>query len=587
MSQSVDKLKALLFQPESEAIATLSKRIDSVFENAGTTERFRASVAGVIDGALRDAEVARHDQLAEAIAPVVVNTIKTEIRGSTDVLVEALYPATGRMVKAYIASAIKDLTDRINERLEQNPVVSRLAGRSAGEVAIAESQRLQVDDVFLIRRATGELVARVPEGTGGSNHDHVLGGVLTAINEFTAEAFKAEGSALRQIDLGDSRVYLRVSPAYLLAAKCHGFAPIGAEGVFDDEFLALMERLHAAERGATPGARSPEAHTALLRDLPVNLETRLGALAAVRSVPRRGIKPVYLLFGLLLTGLAAWIGWTAYSAFQVARVHEAASAVITGEPAMLGYPARITVSSDARSLTLAGLTPSLETKTRVVEQLKATLPNVVVQDQLSAVPVGLTDINPALSEFEQRLALKLENRFEASENRLRALDSRFETLESRYAELDSRFAALDRRIDALKAEIAALPRPRPPTTREELTAFARSNAVFFADSTAFNNESAAAATLKALAALLARDQDLIVRIIGYTDEIGAAASNITLADTRAATVASKLEALGVNKTQLVTLHRTSPEYNLSSRKGTGSPNRRVEFEVGFVGESRP
>ncbi|MFX5634210.1 hypothetical protein ABTE18_20305, partial [Acinetobacter baumannii] len=87
--------------------------------------------------------------------------------------------------------------------------VSRLAGRSAAEVAIAESQRLKVDDVFLIRRATGELIARFPEGASGSNHDHVLGGVLTAINEFTSEAFKGAGSALRQIDLGDSRVYLR------------------------------------------------------------------------------------------------------------------------------------------------------------------------------------------------------------------------------------------------------------------------------------------------------------------------------------------------------------------------------------------
>ena len=121
MSQSVDKLKELLFQPESDAIAALSSRIEAVFDRAGTNERFQSSVATVLDGALREAEVARHEEVSTAIAPLIVKTVKTEIRNSTDDLVEALYPATGRMVKAYVASAIKDLTDQINRRLEANP----------------------------------------------------------------------------------------------------------------------------------------------------------------------------------------------------------------------------------------------------------------------------------------------------------------------------------------------------------------------------------------------------------------------------------------------------------------------------------
>ena len=149
MSQSVDKLKQLLFEPESEAIAALTKRIESVFDRAGTQERFQASVAKVLDGALRDAEVERHDQVASAIAPLIVKTVKTEIHNSTDDLVEALYPATGRMVKAYVASAIQDLTNEINRKLEANPVMLRLnallSGRSAGELALADSQRLKVE----------------------------------------------------------------------------------------------------------------------------------------------------------------------------------------------------------------------------------------------------------------------------------------------------------------------------------------------------------------------------------------------------------------------------------------------------------
>ena len=153
--------------------------------------------------------------------------------------------------------------------------------------------------------------------------------------------------------------------------------------------------------------------------------------------------------------------------------------------------------------------------------------------------------------------------------------------------MQRRLDALSKASDALKAEIAALPRPKATTARDDLTAFARSNAVFFSDATSFKDEGATTATLKALSAILVRDSNLLVRIVGYTDEIGTSASNTTLADNRAATVAAALEGLGVKKTQMVALHRTSPEYNLSPTKGTGSPNRRVEFEVGFVGESSP
>jgi len=574
MTESVDKLKALLFQPESEAIASLSKRIDSVFERAGTTERFQASVATVLDSALRDAEVARHDELSNAIAPLIVQTVKTEIRGSTDELVEALYPATGRMVKAYIASAIKDLTDQINARLEQNPVMSRLSGRSAGEVALAESQRLKVEDVFLIRRASGELLSRFPEGTQGSNHDHVMGGVLTAINEFTSEAFKAEGSALRQIDLGGSRVYLRVSPSFLLAARCSGQAPVGAEGVLDDAFLALTDRLHEGLSAAQNGAAGPPGSVALLRELAANLEHRLGALQA--PAPRRGIAPLYLLLGLIAVPLALWLAWTSYRSYRVGSIRDTASAILMAEPGMRGYPAEIKVAADAASVSLTGLAPTAGVKTHVINELSRALPDVAVRDQLNTVPEGSADPMPAF------LALKAQ-----AESDLQDLRRQVEDERTKRRDGELQIAELTKAAETLRAEIAALPRPQAPTAREELTSFVGNNAVFFSEFATFRDEAATTRILEKLARILKKDPDLIVRVIGFTDEIGSPSNNANLADTRAATVARALEALGVSKRQLVELHRTSPDYNVSPAKGPGSANRRVEFEAGFIGESPP
>ena len=405
MSQSVDKLKQLLFEPESEAIAALTKRIESVFDRAGTNERFQASVAKVLDGALREAEVERHDQVASAIAPLIVKTVKTEIHNSTDDLVEALYPATGRMVKAYVASAIKDLINEINRKLSANPFMLRLnsllTGRSVGELALADSQRLKVEDVFLIRRATGELVARWPQGEGRSNLDHVMGGVLTSINEFTSQAFKAEGSALRQIDLGDARVYLRVSPAYLLAAKCSGTAPAGAEQAFDEEFLNLVDRHDAALNADTQSGAEAAKTAPLLQELASHLETRLSSLHPRHDSLRRGVRPLTLLAVLIGLPLAGWLAWSIFVDYRLSHTESVARATLNSIAEMNGYPNEIKASERGNLLTISGLAPNDAVKVSLIAKLRDALPGVGINDRVSPVPVQSADVRPLLNELKQ------------------------------------------------------------------------------------------------------------------------------------------------------------------------------------------
>ena len=111
MSQTVDRLKELLFDGEAQALADLSRRIDGevqvstelarridsvadldnrareelkqklnqIFDRVGTNERLTTNVAAVLQDALRQAEVTHHVELSTAIAPLVVTTIKTEL----------------------------------------------------------------------------------------------------------------------------------------------------------------------------------------------------------------------------------------------------------------------------------------------------------------------------------------------------------------------------------------------------------------------------------------------------------------------------------------------------------------------------
>ena len=276
MTQGVARLKELLFDTESANIEKLDQRLNAaldrvqsleglnerertervelikkvgeLFNRAGTQERFGSSVAEVLGDALRAAEVDNHEEMAGAMAPLVVQTIQVELRNSQDELVEILYPITGRMVKAYVATAMSDLVRQLNQRVEHDGAMLRLrsliSGKSVAELAIVDSQHLKVEEIFLIRRGSGALVARWSAGVEQSNSDIHLSGIISAINDFATHAFQADGRQLRSFELDDFDIYLRASPVYLMAAKCRGVAPSGTDAIFDDEFMSLLERLH-------------------------------------------------------------------------------------------------------------------------------------------------------------------------------------------------------------------------------------------------------------------------------------------------------------------------------------------------------
>ena len=77
-----------------------------------------------------------------------------------------------------------------------------------------------------------------------------------------------------------------------------------------------------------------------------------------------------------------------------------------------------------------------------------------------------------------------------------------------------------------------------------------------------------------------------MRIVGYADERGAQTRNATVSLARAQRIAAELAARGVPASRLVVVARSN-SIEISSSTGPQSANRRVEFEIGFVGEGEP
>lgn len=724
-SQGVTKLKELLFENESKALSDLQRRIevvashgtdqraalsrdldrleaaevtfrnevkkqlDAVFSRAGTQDRFRSSVAEVLDRALTEAEVSRHEELSQAVAPLVVRTIKREIHDSQDELVEALYPITGRMVQAYVASAIRDLTERINRQLSANPTMLRfkslLTGRSMAELALAQSQHLEVEELYLIRRGSGELLARWPNVGTGRDRDQVMSGILTAINEFALEAFADEGSALRQIDLNTSQVYLRASPRLLLAAKCTGVSNAAIERMIDEEFIAALERHHPEWEELADSPSPQTRHSDLLSDVAERIEKRVCDLRRKVENDNSGwivLKTMVWLVALVLTAGLAWYG---YRHVKTEWVRDRANAVIAETQSMRGYPVRLSVSDYGTEVSLAGLAPTAAAKSEIISALKSRLSGAIVNEDITVIPTTpdatpqITKVRDDLHALQQRLEQEavqrstarairrlaalppelkqLEQSIKPVDNReivvaagqtAAAVRSELESLQQEAAasstgdgsriansELASRLAAQRARLSAAGNQLAGLlnpegirysseasveetekgglipqaeaialeteqfatltvalaqaasvkpPPPAPPTPRQQLVAWIGEHAIFFSAGTRLRNPETADRHLDELATLM-KAADATLRVVGFTDEKGGLQQNSPLSQDRADVVKSALVDRGVPQTRLIAVGRLDAK-DISTAVGDSSPNRRVEFELTFVGEAQ-
>ncbi|MBI1386420.1 MAG: OmpA family protein [Rhizobiales bacterium] len=464
--RALETLKALLVGEERSRLDGVRERVARLEQQAGDDEALQASVTRIIAGALRDAEVERHDELARSIAPMVVSTIRYEIVNSRDQMVEALYPITGQLVSAYVASAMRDLMEEINRRLESGLSARRYylrmksfaTGRPYSELVLAELNAPRVEALYLVRRGSGELIdswsapanmgdgrqggamaGRAAEVARGGDRERLLGSFLTALTEFAREAFRAEEGALQTLDLQSHRIYLRASPAHLIAAKCSSAVPHNIERALDGIFLEVLSKHADALAGANATPRADL--LAVLPDFASRLESELTEISEKRS-GGNGLATGML--GLVAAALVAWLGWTTFVDWRENTVREQVLAMKQELPSFQGYPVTVRVDDLGRRITLEGLAQSLADRDALLSRIDAELSPRQLRNDITIVPdlatarelAGRTDaLNERLSGVA-RLVEAIDPR------QLQAVTGELEALRRGLAEIEQRTAAI-------------------------------------------------------------------------------------------------------------------------------------------------
>jgi OmpA-OmpF porin, OOP family len=118
-----------------------------------------------------------------------------------------------------------------------------------------------------------------------------------------------------------------------------------------------------------------------------------------------------------------------------------------------------------------------------------------------------------------------------------------------------------------------------------LSVWVRENAVFFSNGNDYRDTDVANKALDALARLII-EAKTFVRVVGFTDDSGGPQRNMPIAQARADKVSAALAERGVPANLVSSIGRVNVG-DVSTITGPQSPNRRVEFHIGFNGEISP
>ena len=554
-----DRLKQLLLAPETDRLEASEARIEALDQRVGTPDRLEAATSEILVEAFRRAEIARHRELAGAVAPVVVAAIRNEIKNSKDMMVEALYPITGRLVTAAVANAFRDLVADLNERLDRTLSTrywrlrfrSMMTGRPLSELALAEAQRPELRRLLLLERGSGRLVASWHADDETDDQSELVSGLIAAITEFASSVYGSRSGELRTLDLGQARVFLRGAPLYLVAAECGGQLRPEHERELDDAFLSLVSRIDHAPDDARP-ALAHMAETLFKQRLPTEKKSSL---------------PLILVGAALLGLLAWWASGPILRGLQERRIESAFAQARAAGPGLDAFPLRVSVDHASKTVTLAGLAPSDAAAAVVAEALKGpAAPYAVIAHTAS---IGTVAQMQEMRQREERISAQLTD-----------LTTRLTALA----------AAATQSADALRAEtgaisdrLAALASASARTPREKLVTMLADTSIYFSRLDTFADRAAAERRAGEIAAAL-KGNDLALRVIGYTDSTGGERRNLVIGQMRANAVAELLVAQGVDRARLRSV--TRPGF---AQNGTDSDprDRRVTFELAPADEPRP
>jgi OOP family OmpA-OmpF porin len=249
------ELRTLIVGPERDRLDRVEHKLENPQLNVDEVSRV------LPEAVLRRA---RDRELGNALGPVVGEAIKASVRKDPQPIVDAIFPVIGPAIRRAISAAFAELVESVNTTLEHSfsprglgwRLEALRTGKSFGEVVLSHSLVFRAEQLFVIHRESGLLLAHLTAPGVKALSPEMVAGMLTAITDFARDSFQvSRQEGLDSLAMGDLTVWIEQGPAVTLASVVRGHAPAAYREVMQ-EAVEGVQRAHASdlERFSTDGA---------------------------------------------------------------------------------------------------------------------------------------------------------------------------------------------------------------------------------------------------------------------------------------------------------------------------------------------
>jgi len=306
LSTEIEKLRAILVQPEQNEIIQLKEKLDALQFQLTDTNCRVADTSEVLVAATQ-LSYKRSKDYSETMKPIVVEQFQNSSRENPEIMAEALFPILGPAIRKMIVSMISP--DKNKTR-----------------------RTYKFEQLFLIEKESGIPICHAKSAAAETQDADMVSGMLTAIQSFVQDAFSTqEFDGLNTLQLGELSVWIEWGPEAVIAAVIRGVAPercrTALQLLLEDVHKDYAQQLE--EYAGDASSFNPvKADFALFMD---NHDSRLRN--RVKSIPH-GLRNRLLIFAIIIL---CFLAWGVHNQFDkrkwnqfVTQLDEQAGIVITG-----------------------------------------------------------------------------------------------------------------------------------------------------------------------------------------------------------------------------------------------------------------
>ncbi|MGD0646418.1 MAG: OmpA family protein [Acidobacteriaceae bacterium] len=235
------ELRELLLGDQMQKVEELRNRLDDQSVRAGEVSKILAQALSL--------SIQRDQRISNTLHPVIQHSLRTSVEREPEILATALFPIVGQAVRKAVAHAVEQLLDSLNAIFEDGFSFKRWGwrleamrtGKSFAEIALARSRSYRVEQIYLIHRKTGMLLAQASRNTGLMEDADLVVGMLTALQDFARDSFTStKQDDLEVLQIGEFKVWLLHGPLAILAIVVRGRLPQELQL----RFAAKVEQIH-------------------------------------------------------------------------------------------------------------------------------------------------------------------------------------------------------------------------------------------------------------------------------------------------------------------------------------------------------